>query len=113
MTLDRIVAQLGCSNLGASAVWFGQLLDRAPDSGPAAGLAEWRHGASGGLQLGQDEVLAGLGTLTLVVRDLLAERQRLAGEGLGPGPIETGATARLLRLRDPDGNLIVLVQPLA
>ncbi|MES2294971.1 MAG: glyoxalase/bleomycin resistance/dioxygenase family protein [Pseudomonadota bacterium] len=51
---------------------------------------------------------AGAGTLTLGVLPLESERRRLADAGLKPGSIEEAKDFYLLRLRDPDGNLVVL-----
>jgi hypothetical protein len=72
------------------------------------GLVEWHHGAVAGLQLFEDAAHAGHGTLTLIVEDLRAERARLAGLGLGPGEVESGDAVSLVKVRDPDDNLVVL-----
>jgi catechol 2,3-dioxygenase-like lactoylglutathione lyase family enzyme len=73
------------------------------------GLAEWHHREGAGLQLFENPEHAGHGTLTLIVSALPAERARLAA--LSPGEIEPADYVSLIRLRDPDGNLIVLAEP--
>lgn len=111
MALLSVYAHVSCSDLERSLRWYTQLLERAPDARPMAGLAEWRHGASAGFQLFQDTRHAGASTLTLIVNPLREYHARLGRAGLSPGPIEPGDHASILRLRDPDGNLVVLAQP--
>jgi hypothetical protein len=109
MALDKIFAQLSCSDLTKSIGWFGTIFGREPDARPMDGLVEWHH-ANAGLQLFQGEN-AGRGTLTLIVSGLQDEHRRLSDAGLTPGAIESGNYVNLVRLRDPDNNLVVLAQP--
>ena len=75
------------------------------------GLAEWLHGEAAGLQLFENGAHAGHGTLTLIVQGLESEYRRLEEAGLAPGKIEPATFANLLRLQDPDDNLVVLAEP--
>ena len=109
--IQQIYGQLNCSDLSASQEWFEKLFDRAPDTTPMAGLAEWHHRGAAGLQLFENSEHAGHGTLTLIVTDLRAEHARIESAGLNPGPIEPTTSANLMQMNDPDGNLIVLAQP--
>ncbi|MDB6087999.1 MAG: hypothetical protein JWN85_783 [Gammaproteobacteria bacterium] len=59
------------------------------------------------MQLFEDKQHAGAGTLTLGVLPLQPERARLLAAGLDPGPIENTQDYFIMRLRDPDDNLIV------
>ena len=111
MAIEKIYAHLNCSNLDLSIRWFEQLFDRAPDARPMDGLAEWHYGHDTGMQLFEDNANAGHGTLTLIVSGLRQEHARLADGELQPGRVEASDSISLLRLRDPDGNLIVLAQP--
>jgi hypothetical protein len=111
MHLTAIYAQLACSDPEVSTDWFSSLFNRAPDSRPMKGLAEWHLGATAGFQLFRDAGNAGHGTLTLIVQDVRREQARLADAGRHPGEVSAGDFASLLRLRDPDGNLVVLAQP--
>ena len=106
--MDKIFAQLSCSDLTRSIGWFSTIFGREPDALPMKGLAEWHHGGAG-FQLFQGEN-AGRGTLTLIVIGLPEERSRLSDAGLLPGPIEAADYVDLVRLRDPDNNLVVLAQ---
>src|SRR5215470_20339898 len=111
MPLRKIYAHLNCSDLSGSIMWFGKLFGRAPDARPMRGLAEWHHGEGAGFQLFENAVDAGRGTLTLIVEGLGGEAARLESVGLKPGAIEPADYTSLVRLRDPDGNLVVLAQP--
>lgn len=112
-SLKTLYGQLSCSDLSASIAWFEKLFEREPDARPMAGLAEWHHGDSAGLQLVESAKHAGHGTLTLIVGDLRGDRDRLAAAGLRPGEIEPATAVDLFRLRDPDGNLVVMAKPRA
>ncbi|UVC12381.1 VOC family protein (plasmid) [Rhizobium sp. TH2] len=113
MSLTKIYANLSCSDLAASAAWFGKLFGRSPDARPMAGLAEWHHASSAGFQLHQNPDNAGRGTITLIVDDLVVEIARLGEEGIITGKIEEADYTSIVRLQDPDGNLVVLAQPKA
>ncbi|HEY0270947.1 MAG TPA: hypothetical protein VGC10_08170 [Sphingomonas sp.] len=113
MSLERIRGHLSCSDFERSREWFEILFGRAPDDFPAIGVAEWHHRDDEGVQLFEDEANAGRNTLTLIVSDLRAEHDRLARHGLDPGEIKATDTASIVRLFDPDGNLVVLTEPLA
>lgn len=111
MAVDKIYAQLSCADLPASLAWYGALFGRRPDARPMDGLAEWHLRDCAGLQLFQSPAHAGHGTLTLVVHGLRNEHARLQQAGLTPGGIEPATSSRLVRLRDPDGNQVVLAEP--
>ena len=108
MTIAKIYAHLSCSDLETSIPWFATLFGRDPDARPMAGLAEWHHSDPAGFQLFEDSGAAGEGTLTLIVTGLAAEHARLSA--LEPADIEEGDGISLVRLDDPDGNLVVLAE---
>jgi hypothetical protein len=109
MPIQKIFAHLSCADLQRSTPWFGTLFGRKPDATPMQSLAEWHHGNEAGFQPFQNSAHAGTGTLTLIVGGLASERVRLSS--LNPGEIERGNYVDLMRLRDPDGNLVVLAEP--
>ncbi len=111
MVLTAIFAQLNCTDLERSTEWFATIFDRNPDARPMQGLAEWHHGSGAGFQLYLNPVEAGHGTLTLIVRDVRVEHARLSFEGIRPGNVESADYTTILRLHDPDRNLVVLAQP--
>jgi catechol 2,3-dioxygenase-like lactoylglutathione lyase family enzyme len=108
MTIRTIFAHVSCSNLAASIAWYSKLFGRAPDRRPMEGLAEWHFTDSAEMQLYEEKKHAGHSTLTLGVLPLEPERKRLADAGLSPGEIEEAKDFYIMRMRDPDGNLIVL-----
>ena len=111
MALHKIYAHISCSDLERSRAWFEKLFGRAPDGSPMKGLVEWHHGDSAGFQLFEQPEKAGGHTLTLGVTALRDEHARVSGSGLAPGPVESADKVSVVRLQDPDGNLVVLAQP--
>lgn len=111
MSIDRIYAQLACRDLEQSVLWFERLFGRPPDAHPVEGLVEWHHQQTAGLQVFRNPENAGKGALTLIVIDLREEHARLEYAGLRPARIQPADTTSLVRLRDPDHNLVVLAQP--
>ncbi len=111
MSLRAIYAQLSCSDVGSSVTWFSRVFARAPDAEPMPGLAEWHHGEQAGFQLHENPANAGSGVLTLVVAGLRDEHARLEDAGLSPGAIEEADDTWIARMKDPDGNLVVLAEP--
>jgi hypothetical protein len=106
-----IYAQLSCADLSASVKWYEKLFGRVPDAHPMEGLVEWHLRDSAGLQRYENAKDAGHGTLTLIVTGWRDEHARLDKVGLAPGDIEPATSTSLVRLRDLDGNLVVLAQP--
>ena len=108
MIIRTVFAHLSCSDLAASSAWYATLFGSPATRTPMPGLAEWQITSTAAIQLFEDESKAGASTLTLQVTDPAAERSRLEEAGLKPGAVEEATTLRLVRLRDPDGNLVVL-----
>ncbi|TPN43662.1 MULTISPECIES: VOC family protein [unclassified Mesorhizobium] len=107
MAIQTIFAHVSCSNLEASIEWYEKLFGKAPQRRPMPGLAEWQFSDSAEVQLFEDKHKAGTSTLTLGVLPLAPERLRLVDAGLEPGPIEKADHFWIMRIRDPDGNLMV------
>ena len=110
MSLKKIYAHVDCSDLTKSIGWYEKLFSRKPDALPMKGLAEWHHGEDAGFQLFEDSAHAGANTLTLIVEELREEHKRLVDWGLNPGEVESSKSVSIVRLKDPDRNLIVLAQ---
>ena len=108
MAIATIFAQVSCSNLETSLPWYEKLFGKPPLRRPMVGLAEWQFTESAEVQLFEAKEHAGHSTLTLGVLPLQRERDRLEQAGLQPGPIELASDFFIMRLRDPDQNLIVL-----
>jgi hypothetical protein len=76
------------------------------------GLAEWHFTDSAEVQLHENPANAGKSTLTIGVKNLEPERRRLSEHGLEPGVIEPTKSSFIMRIKDPDGNLIVMMSTL-
>ena len=107
MTIRTIFAHVSCASIETSAPWYEKLFGKAPTWRPMEGLAEWQFSDIAEVQLFQEEQYAGSSTLTLGVLPLESERIRLQKASLKPGPIEETRGYFLMRMRDPDENLIV------
>jgi catechol 2,3-dioxygenase-like lactoylglutathione lyase family enzyme len=111
MAIETIFAHISCSNLQASKGWYKKLFGCSPTRMPMAGLLEWQFTRSAAVQLFENPTHAGASTLTVGVLLIEAEYQRLMEAGLDPGRIEEATSHDLIRLRDPDGNLVVFASP--
>ena len=107
MSIQTIFAHVSCANIAVSAAWYEKLFGRSPTRRPMAGLVEWQFTPSAEVQLFEEKKHPGSSTLTLGVLPLEPERKRLLAAGLNPDPIEETKGYFLMRLRDPDGNLVV------
>jgi hypothetical protein len=110
MPIEKVFAHVSCSSLEHSIPWFAHLFGRAPDETPMTGLAEWHQNNEAAFQLFQDPEDAGHSSMTLGVSDLDSECSRLLELKLQPGPVERADYVSIVRLRDPDQNLIVLAE---
>jgi len=108
MSISTIFANVSCSNLDTSIRWYGRLFGKPPTRRPIPRLAEWHLTDSAEFQLYEAKEHAGHSTLTLRVLPLEPERTRLLTAGLACGPIEQAEHVYLMRMRDPDKNLVVL-----
>jgi hypothetical protein len=105
--IKTIFAQVSCSNIENSTTWYTKLFGKAPIRRPMPGLVEWQFTESAEVQLYEQKENAGHSVLTIGVLPLEPERKRLEEAGLKPGPIEDAKDFFIMRMRDPDGNLIV------
>lgn len=108
MAIETIFANISCSDISVSERWYEKLFGRPPTRRPMKNLVEWHFTDSAEVQLYQQKENAGHCTLTLGVLPLEPERARLEKAGLNPGAIEPTKDFFILRLRDPDQNLVVL-----
>ncbi len=109
MGIETIFAQVSCSQLENSVEWYAKLFGKPPLRRPMTGLAEWQITESAEVQLYEQKENAGHSVLTIGVLPLEAERLRLEEAGLKCGPIEEAKDFFIMRMRDPDQNLVVFV----
>ena len=107
MSIQTVFAHVSCDDLKTSLPWYEKLFGKPPMREPMPGLAEWQFTDSAEVQLFEDKTHAGHSTLTLGVLPIEPERKRLVDAGLNPGPIEEADDYFIMRVRDPDQNLVV------
>ncbi|CAN5659405.1 hypothetical protein BH11MYX1_BH11MYX1_09030 [soil metagenome] len=107
MSIATVFAHVSCRNLAASTAWYEKLFGAPPTRSPMKGLNEWHFTESAEVQLFEAPEHAGHSTLTLGVLPLEPHRARLVAAGLDPGPIEDATHFFIMRMRDPDQNLVV------
>jgi hypothetical protein len=107
MGIKTIFAHVSCADIETSVPWYEKLFGKPPLRRPMPGLAEWHFTDSAEVQLYEDKKYAGTSTLTLGVLPMEPERRRLEKAGLDPEPIEETSGYFIMRLRDPDQNLVV------
>lgn len=111
MGIEAIFANVSCSDLATSEAWYERLFGKPPARRPMRGLAEWNFSESAEIQLFEAPEHAGHCTLTVRVESLEDELKRLNWLGIVSGSIEKAENFSIMRLRDPDSNLIVFVGP--
>ena len=107
MGIATIFAHVSCSDIKVSSAWYEKLFGRPPIRRPMPGLVEWQFTDSAEVQLYEQTEHAGHSILTLGVLPLEPERKRLQQAGLKPDPIEETDGYFIMRIHDPDGNLVV------
>ena len=108
MTIVGVLAQATVRDLAKAEHWYRRLFDRVPDARPMDGLVEWHLGDGFGVQVFAERERAGRSTIVLPVDDLDGEAGRLREAGLGEGAPQPATGFRILPLKDPDGNRVVL-----
>lgn len=112
MSISNALASVAVRDLDASVRWYERLLERAVESRPMPGLAEWTFERGGCLQLYQEPERAGAGSVTLVVDDIDAHVERLEQLHMDTSQRTNSDKARTVIVRDPDGNRVALAQAL-
>jgi len=92
--------------------WYEHLFGRPADIIPNENEVMWRAAADAGwLYLVVDEQRAGQSLAALSVADLDAELAVLRSQGIEPEVTEqVGEAGRKATLRDPDGNVVALIE---
>ncbi len=109
MPIQNALASVAVRDIEAAAAWYARVLGREP-SRPMPSLAEWTFERGGGLQVYEGPERAGNGSFTLAVTDLDQEIRLLDGLGVDTSGRMDGDNARILMIRDPDGNSIAYAE---
>lgn len=105
-----VLAQSTVSDLTAAEEWYTSLFGAGPDARPMPGLLEWHLGTGFGAQVWAEPERAGRSSLVLVSDDLGNAASRLTDAGIAHDGPEQATSSQILRLVDPDGNRVVLVE---
>lgn len=111
MTFTHVMAGALVGDLATAEAWYTALFEAEPHARPMEGLLEWHLPDGSGVQVFQDPSRAGSSSLVLTTGDLDAAAARLRAASVTDSDVERGGGARILRLRDTDGNSVVLVGP--
>jgi glyoxylase I family protein len=98
------ITAITVSDLPKSREWYSRLFGKGPDLEPFPGNVEFRVGGAW-VQIVSGTVKPSSWTLTLEVRDLSRERERLCESGIAATEIRTvPKVISYFDLSDPDGN---------
>lgn len=98
------ITVIAVKSISKSRAWYSRVFGKSPDLEPFPGNVEFRVGGAW-VQVSEGEVRPSSWTLTLEVRDLTRERERLRSEGIDAAEISTvPGVIRYFDLKDPDGN---------
>ena len=106
--IHRMLGNCAVIDLERAEQWYTRVFGGPPDSRPMTGLIEWHLSATFGLQIWSDPARAGYSSVILGETDLDTAAERLIEVGIQHAGPESGGGERLLQLRDPDGNQLVL-----
>jgi len=112
MELTSITIGVPVSDMAKAKTWYIILLGATKTIQPVPNVFEFEISKGFWLQLIEDPALkAGDGTLRFGVKDIEAEKSRLAIAGISVGKIqEVPGVIRLCRFTDPFGNKLSLYQ---
>jgi predicted enzyme related to lactoylglutathione lyase len=98
------ITEITVSDLPKSKEWYSRLFGKGPDLEPFPGNVEYKIGGAW-VQIVAGEVKPSSWTLTLEVRDITQERERLRESGIVATEVRTVPDViSYFDLKDPDGN---------
>jgi hypothetical protein len=110
MVVTNAFASLAVRDLDEASQWYERLL--GPGSRPMDELVEWQFDQGGGLQVYRLPERAGLGSCTLIVRDIDAIAQHLRAVDVAPdAEVVHHDRVDTIMIKDPDGNSIAFAMP--
>ena len=108
--IQNAIASVPVRDMNRATEWYERLFGRPADSVPMAEVAEWGFEGGGWLQVYEAPDRAGGGSVTLSVRDLNGELERLRTAGFEVESPRGSESVRVSMLPDPDGNTIALAE---
>jgi ketosteroid isomerase-like protein len=112
VSIKNALASVPVRDLSSAAQWYERLIDRPPDSRQKSEVVEWKFQNGGWLQVYQNAERAGSGSFSLVVSSLDEQVSALEKSGLDANQQTVGENAKVVMIKDPDGNSIAFVEPI-
>ena len=112
MTIINALASLAVTDIRVAKAWYVRLFGRAPDAEPMPSLLEWQFARGGRLQVYELRERAGKGSVTLAITSLDEQIAALRDAGIAPGAPIVSEQARVLMIKDPDGNSLAFAEAL-
>ncbi len=111
MDVDVLFVGVAVTDFGQARAWYERFFGRAPDVVAHETEVMWRVRDPGWLYILRDPEHAGSSFAALAVSDLEAATAELIARGVETGSIEAEGEGALKALvRDPDGNLLSLLE---
>jgi predicted enzyme related to lactoylglutathione lyase len=110
MPIMNAVASLAVERLERSVPWYEKVFGRPADANPMPSLAEWKFERGGWLQVYELKERAGKGSVTLSITNLEQQIVELKRLGIDPGAPMESDIARVVMIKDPDGNSIAFAE---
>lgn len=110
MSITNALASLAVRDLSSAAQWYERLFGRPPDTTQQFEVAGWKFEQGGWLQVYKNEQRAGYGSLTLAVTNLEDQITDLKKRGIDTGRPMISETARVVMIKDQDGNSIAFAE---
>jgi catechol 2,3-dioxygenase-like lactoylglutathione lyase family enzyme len=109
--ITHLIAGVPVTDLDAGIDWYTRFFGRPPDMRAGEEIL-WDVDEHATLFIEPDAERAGTGRITFAVAGLDALLDRLAGQGIEHGPVETYSNGvRHVDVPDPDGNAIAFAEP--
>lgn len=113
MNVTSVFAAIAVADFDAALRWYEKVFGRPADVFPMEGLAEWYLVNQSGVQVFQDENLAGKSSATFVVSSLEDQLAALKALGISFGPIVgVPNIVKATTVTDLEGNQITIAEDL-
>jgi predicted enzyme related to lactoylglutathione lyase len=110
MSIKNAIASVAVKDLSSAIQWYETLFGRPADSRPMAEVAEWKFERGGWLQVYENAERAGTGSCTLAVSSLDEQIADLKNKGIEAGEPMISEKAKVVMIKDPEGNSIAFAE---
>jgi len=110
MSIKNAIASVAVKDLSSAVQWYETLFGRPADSRPMAEVAEWEFERGGWLQVYENAERAGTGSFTLAVSSLDEQIADLKSKGIEAGEPMISEKAKVVMIKDPEGNSIAFAE---